>query len=46
MNPIGTPHCDYDRYLVIDDIDEDASEILTVVCETTRFASFREGDAE
>ena len=27
------PRCDEERYLVIDDTDEDVTELLTVICE-------------
>ena len=29
------PELDFDRYLVVDDSDEDITQILTVVCERT-----------
>lgn len=32
-------HIGDDRYLVLDDTDEDASEILTVICEGYRHSS-------
>jgi len=32
------PELDFDRYLVVDDSDEDATQILTVITERTCFA--------
>lgn len=34
----SVPELDCDRYLVVDDNDEDATQILTVICECTCFA--------
>jgi len=32
------PELEFDRYLLVDDSDEDATQILTVVCESTCLA--------
>ena len=35
---LPVPELDFDRYLLIDDSDEDATQILTVLCERTCLA--------
>jgi hypothetical protein len=35
---LSVPELEFDRYLLIDDSDEDATQILTVMCERTALA--------
>ena len=36
---LPVPELSFDRYLLVDDSDEDAPQILTVLCERNRFVS-------